>query len=367
VASYSIWVLGESNLSFTGGVTLDGITQGDGSHLEGESMTINATVQDLVAIRDGGTDTNFSDNDNNQRLDGTQVIDGITYADNTRIEAEYEFIAVDDSTGTEYRIIAVNIVNSNPSFGTNEAIAFVGTPPPAGIALRIDRAREGPPNGGGRAVDAGDIDPICLTEGTLIETETGPVAVEHLKPGDQVATLSGRFRTLRRVFRRRLTQADLTRRPRLRPVRIVAGAMGCGLPRRDLLVSRQHRMLVSSPIAARLSGQTDVLVAATKLTALPGIFTDETVGGVTYFHLLFDQHEIIFAEGAPTESLFTGPEALKAIPPEAKAEMLHIFPNILNAGHAPKPAHPIPPGRVQKQLVARHLKNAKALLDGYRG
>ena len=85
-------------------------------------------------------------------------------------------------------------------------------------------------------------------------------------------------------------------------------------------------MLVKSKIAERMFGVSEVLIPAIKLVGMPGIYIDQDTDCVDYFHLLFDQHEIIFAEGAPTESLFTGPEALRSISPEARYEILQIFP-----------------------------------------
>ena len=52
--------------------------------------------------------------------------------------------------------------------------------------------------------------------------------------------------------------------PKVQPVRILAGALGHGMPQRDLLVSRQHRMLVSSAICERMFGLEQVLVSAIK-------------------------------------------------------------------------------------------------------
>lgn len=363
MANYSIWVLGESNISFTGGVILDGITQGDGSHLVGEWMTINTTTQTRIDISDGGSDTNFADNDTNQRLDGAQTLEGVTHADNTRIEAEFEFIVRDEGTGIDYRVVAVNINNSSPAYATNEAIAFVGAVPPVGVPLRVVSAQEGPPNSGGRAVDAADVTPICLTAGTLVDTPDGPVRVETLQPGQPVVSLDGTPVRVARVFLRTFGPADLRASAKLRPVRITAGSMGNGLPRRDLLVSRQHRMLVSSSIARRELNAAEVLVAAIRLTGLPGIYVDETVEAVTYVHLLFERHEILFAEGAPTESLFPGPNALMAVSPEAREEILTIFPEVAELGFTPCPARPIPSGKHQKRLVARHRKNGKPLLE----
>ena len=365
MADYSIWVLGESQISLTGGAVLDGVTQGNGSHLVGESLTINTTNWENVDIADGGSsDTNFADNDDNQRLDGAQTIDGVTYADGTQIEAEYEFDVIDDNTGIEYTILAVNIRNSSPAYGTVEALAFIDVVPPVGASLRVLRAREGPLNSGGRAVDESEIVPLCFAGGTRIATRFGSVSVEALCPGNSVVTADDGDAALRRVFHTRLSAADLAARPHLRPVRILAGAMGQGLPRRDLLVSRQHRMRVSSKIAERMFGARQVLVAAIKLTALPGIFVDEESAPVDYYHLLFDRHEVVLAEGTPSESLFTGPEALKAVTPAAQAEILALFPELGSAGGvAATPACPIPLGRMQKQLIARHAKHQRPLLD----
>ncbi|GAB5431165.1 MAG: hypothetical protein EpisKO_05350 [Epibacterium sp.] len=202
----------------------------------------------------------------------------------------------------------------------------------------------------------------CFVRGTLIETQNGLMPVEMLRPGTMVRTSDGRFKPLRLPMSRKIRPAELRANPKLAPVRIVAGALGNGLPKRDLLVSRQHRMLVSSKICERMFGQTDVLLAAHQLTVLPGIFEDNTQEDVEYFHLVFDRHEVIFAEGAPTESFFPGPEAIKAMPAEARAEILAIFPQIQTWGFVPEPAFQIPPGKLQRKLVARHLKNNRPLL-----
>jgi hypothetical protein len=362
MADYSIWVLGESNISLTGGVGLDGVTQGDGSHLVGEFLTITATNFTEILISDAGTETNFADNDGGQRLDGAQSLDGVAYADGTGIEAEYLFVLRDNATGIEYTVLAVNISNSNPSFATNEAIAFVGTVPPSGVSLEVVSASEGPSNAGARAIDESEIVPICFCAGTLIQTAKGPKRVETLLPGDSILRADGTHTVLRRLFHASLTRDALRKNPLLRPVHISAGALGCGMPQNDLRVSRQHRMLVSSKIVERMFGKDDVLVSAIRLTALPGIYIDETVQRVHYYHLLFDDHEVILAEGAPSESLFTGPEALKSVNPKAREEIKTLFPEITRADYAPRPARAIPSAHLQRRLIERHAKNAKPLL-----
>jgi hypothetical protein len=204
---------------------------------------------------------------------------------------------------------------------------------------------------------------LCFTHGALIETPRGQKLVENLKVGDAVNVGRGGSKRIRWISSSKVDNRTLVRNPKLRPVRITAGALGNGLPERDLLVSRQHRMLVRSKVAERMFGTQEALVSAIKLTALPGIYVDEQAEGVEYFHILFDQHEIVWAEGALSESLFTGPEALKSIPVAARTELETLFPELCSADYCASPAALIPSGKAQKQLVARHLKNAKAMCD----
>jgi hypothetical protein len=369
LAIYSFFVYGEGNISLTGTrvvdgatvpKTLDGLTQGDGSHLVGETLTINATSTTQITVDDNGSETNFADNDGGQELDADVTIDGVTFTAGTRIEAEYQFV-LRDPDGNLYTAIAVNINNSSPSYATIEAITFVDVLPPPNTPLTVVSASEGPSNGGPGAIDASRLVP-CFCKGTLIATDHGLRSVETLKQGDRILRADQTFGTLRRVFETTLLKEELRSKPHLYPVRIVAGALGKDLPTRDLLVSRQHRMLMSSNVSERMFGVRDILIPAIKLTALPGIYVEDQISQVTYFHLLFDRHEVIFAEGAPTESLFTGPEALKALSPAAREEILALFPEVAQINHYPEPACFIPPGRLQKQAVARHLKNKKPVL-----
>ncbi|WP_022706193.1 Hint domain-containing protein [Paracoccus zeaxanthinifaciens] len=203
---------------------------------------------------------------------------------------------------------------------------------------------------------------ICFAGGTLILTPDGEVDIQTLRPGDMVLTEDSGPRPLSWVGSRRITRPEMEANPRLRPVRILAGALGGGLPRRDLLVSRQHRLLLSSAIAERMFGEREVLLPAIRLTALPGIFVDAEVTQVTYLHLMFDRHEIVLAEGAPAESLHTGPQAMDSITDEGREEIFTIFPELRRGDARPMARH-VPDAARQKRLVARHLKNERPVLS----
>lgn len=204
----------------------------------------------------------------------------------------------------------------------------------------------------------------CFVRGTMIETDCGPLAIEELQRGDRVETLDAGFQRIRWIGSRRIDAQELARNPKLLPIRIRAGALGRGLPEEDLLVSPQHRILVASRIAERMFGSHQVLVAAKQLLLIDGINVAEEVKEVEYFHFMFDRHQIVFAAGAPTETMFTGIEALKAVSPEARREIFEIFPELmrLTAETLPEPVRPVPVGRQCRKLAFRHAQNEFPLL-----
>jgi hypothetical protein len=93
------------------------------------------------------------------------------------------------------------------------------------------------------------------------------------------------------------------------------------------MVSPQHRMLVSTARAEMLFGEAEVLVAAVHLVGRPGI-TRARVAQVSYIHLLFDQHEIILADGVWTESFQPGTATLDGMDAPQRAEVLALFPQL---------------------------------------
>jgi hypothetical protein len=362
VPTYTTYALGKSQISVSGGAQLSGITQGDGSHLVGETITLTSSAWEAVTIDD--SEAQFDDSDNSQSLDGAQSFDGTSYSGGERVEAEFE-LTLQDPGGTTYTVLAFNINeagSSMPAFGTVEGLAFVGGVggfPPVGVPLTVRSAREGP------SQPYADLaTPICFATGTLIATPRGRARVETLQVGDPVLTLDRGYQPIRWIGRRRLAGPDLRADPKLRPVRIRAGALGAGMPDRDLVVSRQHRVLANSVIVSRMLGVRDVLVPAIKLTGLPGVEVVHDAAQVDYWHFLFDRHHVVWSNGLPTESLFTGPEALKSVAPAARAEILALFPELAGPRHRADPARPaLERGRVARRLVARHVKNRKPLVE----
>jgi hypothetical protein len=131
----------------------------------------------------------------------------------------------------------------------------------------------------------------CYCAGTRIATPGGEVAVEALRIGDAVLTADGRAEPVHWIGRRGYGGRFLAGRRHLLPIRFAAGSLGGGLPRRDLLVSPSHAMLLDG-----------MLVPAEVLCGLPGITQVPALQQVTYFHIELRQHEAILAEGAASET-----------------------------------------------------------------
>jgi Ca2+-binding RTX toxin-like protein len=167
----------------------------------------------------------------------------------------------------------------------------------------------------------------CFTQGSIILTNKGEKRVEDLVVGDRVLTRDSGFQAIKWVGARSLTRDDMVAQPAFSPISIRAGALGGGLPERDMMVSPQHRMLMSGPRAEMLFGEAEVLVAAVHLV------NDSTIlrarpQAVTYIHLLFDQHEIICADGAWSESFQPGHQTLQGMYSAQRDEVLALFPSL---------------------------------------
>ncbi len=132
--------------------------------------------------------------------------------------------------------------------------------------------------------------PPCFARGTLIATPAGERAVEALEVGDRLVLARGGEAEIVWIGRRRV-RIEAAEKPELqRPIRVTAGALGDGLPRRDLVVSPDHALFLDG-----------VLVPAGLLVDGARIRPD-AVESVEYFHVELAAHDLLLAEGTPAET-----------------------------------------------------------------
>ena len=161
---------------------------------------------------------------------------------------------------------------------------------------------------------------ICFTPGTRIATPNGLVAIEDLKIGDLVVTRDQGLQPIRWFESRTVPAVD-----RFAPVRIRKNVLAG--QDRDLIVSPQHRVLFQGYQAELLFGEREVLVSAKHLIDGMDVTQDEQ-STVTYIHIMFDSHQVIYAEGAATESFHPGDIGMTAVSDQAREELFAIFPEL---------------------------------------
>jgi len=177
----------------------------------------------------------------------------------------------------------------------------------------------------GSALDPNHYTTFCFVAGTLVDANGKNTAVEDLRIGDEVTTSLNGLQKVVWVGSRKIS--DQTAKHIL-PIRIEAGALGENLPKRDLLVSPQHRVLLNDWRAELLFGEPEVLVAAKHLVNDTDIRVATDLEEFEYFHIMFDSHQTIFSEGLPTESFHPGDMAMKSLSEESRAEVLELFPEL---------------------------------------
>ncbi|MBW4706944.1 Hint domain-containing protein [Roseobacter sp. YSTF-M11] len=159
----------------------------------------------------------------------------------------------------------------------------------------------------------------CFVAGTMIATAHGNMMVERLKPGDLVITQDDGPQPLRWIGTRTVAAAGA-----FAPIHIRANTFG---KHGHVLVSPLHRILIRDTVAELLFGEAEVLVSAKDLVN-DGSVRKREGGSVTYVHLMFDRHQVIFSEGLATESFLPGPQTTEVFEREIIDEICSIFPDI---------------------------------------
>ena len=167
----------------------------------------------------------------------------------------------------------------------------------------------------------------CFTPSTMIATPKGERKVEELEVGDRIITRDNGMQEVRWIGCREMPGEELAAKEHLRPVLIQQGALGNGLPERDMMVSPQHRVLVANDKTALYFEEREVLVAAKHLTDMDGIDVVD-VSHTTYIHIMFDRHEVVLSDGTWSESFQPGDMSMAGVGDASSEEILELFPEL---------------------------------------
>jgi len=167
----------------------------------------------------------------------------------------------------------------------------------------------------------------CFLRGTRIRTPDGDVPVEALEPGMEVLRANGGTTVLRWIGHVRVVAMGRDAEANA-PFVVPRGAFGGDCPDRDTYLSPNHRVSLRNPAFELLFEANEVLIPVKHLAGWAGIHQDRTVEMPEYYHLLFDAHEVIIANGLASESFHPGEIAVDQFSREARDELYRLFPDL---------------------------------------
>lgn len=345
---------------------VDNTTDDYNTEMDGFTITLTLTMDVnpgvTNSIRIALADVGDSSYDSNVLIAGNSV--------------QTELVAISDDVdvfpdGTKTLDVLSNDINNTP--GTTLTITHInGQPATVGTAITLPTGQQVTLNADGTFDVEGDGDEEdfnftytvsngietdvgfvnatsvpCFVAGTLIATPDGDRRAETLTPGDMVMTKDEGAQPLRWIGSRQVAATG-----DYAPIHIRANTLG---QHRDLLVSPLHRVLIRDNLAELLFGEAEVLVAARDLVNDRSI-TRREGGHVTYVHLLFDRHQVVFSEGLETESFLPGPQTACSFEADVVDEIYSIFPELDPETGA---GYPTAARRTLKRYEAELLRAAK--------
>ncbi|KAA0914767.1 Hint domain-containing protein [Aquicoccus porphyridii] len=166
---------------------------------------------------------------------------------------------------------------------------------------------------------------VSFARGTRITLATGEQRpIEDLRVGDRVLTRDDGPQAIRWIGQNTVRAVG-----DFAPILITADTLH---NQHDLLVSPDHRLFIYQRSDRIGAGRAEILVRARHLVNGDSIRV-QAGGFVDYFQLLFDRHQIIFAEGIAAETLLIDPRTRPALPDGVAAKLAGTLPRHAMASH----------------------------------
>lgn len=306
MAIYYIYVYSPDD--FVGGLPDESFGAAQGSPTFTLTLKPGATPT-AIAIDDN--DGQLQEVGDSQTLVGDTTIGGTTYTDGTEVHSAYDLI----NTGTGHKVTSLHFGGNGYQQGAVQGLtSTIPLEPGQSYTFNVERSSYLQDNQYDEYV-------ACFAQGTRIATATGDRCVEQLQVGDLVLTRDNGLQPLSWLAHRTVTATGA-----FAPVVLPSGVLG---NTRNLILSPQHRVVVSGARAELLFGEIEVMVPAIHLAEL-GIGYRKPGGKVTYYHLMFDLHQVIYSEGVASESY--QPRNGRGLSSEAFAEFEALFPELAATG-----------------------------------
>ncbi|CUH65669.1 hypothetical protein TG4357_01990 [Thalassovita gelatinovora] len=299
--------IGVNDINLTGpDPFLSGIGRNTSS-FNATTFTVNTDAWVDLTLYD--RDRYFEDQENRQQLTGHTEFAGQTWSRGTVVTNEYSYIVHPVGSTDPDDEITLYVLDFD---GQITGVAADSRLVPGTTYEIIPGGSDYP------TVPYSDL-AVCFASGTQILTARGYVPVQHLVEGDMVETLDDGPQPLAWIG----TQ-DRRGIMALAPVRVGKGILGNSRP---LLLSQQHRVLIRPGQGIILSQREETLVPIKSMVGQRGV-TLAPCAWIKYYHLLFDKHQVLWANGALAESLLPGPMAIRALDAKDRRRLFRTFPDL---------------------------------------
>ena len=275
----------------------DQITWPGGTVTTGDTITFIQPTDHIIQITDDDA-TLVDGTDDRDDEDGNQT--AIVYDEFGAIETSGQIqprneITLTDGTNTYY-MTEVYIASSNSYY-----YIFHDPPPELGVGYTVTNVSN--PNSTNYS-ELSTLGVACFTAGTLIVTPQGDRAIETLRSGDVISTLDQGLQPILWIGQRRVTWREMKAHKGLRPFLVRAHSLCPGCPTSDTMFSRQHRILLTDRFLSHPGiGRKGAFAPVHTLSAVAGIEEQCPTAGITYFHILTKDHNVIWSNGIATETL----------------------------------------------------------------
>ena len=354
----TFWARTDSNSANNPALNLVGVNGGNGKPAVEITFQPSGSGGDLTLDENGGAvDSNT-----------VVVIGGVTYnfsfelsgtlpESNSSVPDQFEA-----SGATPGEVVYIVTVVDYPAVGETTRLAFLPEADPTEAEMNSFG------NGAIRLQSVTTVTPppVCFLSGTLIQTPSGPVAVDDLQSGDLVMTVDGGSQPLAWATSSLHTWPGSDEKHK--PILIKQGAFGPDLPSSDLSVSPQHHIVMKGKLCVALFGADEVLAPAKGLTGLAGVRVMAGKKAAEYFHLMMAQHEILIAQGVETESFYPGPTSLQMMSAGQRASLLAVVPTLRDDpenGYGPTARKKIT--RRQAEQLVEAMKNEAKEKEAFAG
>lgn len=169
----------------------------------------------------------------------------------------------------------------------------------------------------------------AFARGSLLQTDRGQLAVEDLLPGDKVRTVDAGFQTL--IWRGTTVLSSLAKGqdPSMGQLtRIAADSLGIARPMPDLVLGPRARLAHRSAGVRTLTGKDTALIPVRDFIDGVNVVSLTPPTTVPAYHLGFERHHLLAANGVEVESYHPGPLHQLGLRGDMLALFLSCFPHV---------------------------------------